>query len=243
MHRAEQAILLAAGYGKRLEPFTEKTPKPLLEIGGVRIIERLIESLLQWGIADITVVTGYRKECFSYLPGKYSYVRLCENPAYCEGNNILSLHAARHILKRGSVMILDADQWIYDASILNPCFTSSCYLASYVQGDTEEWLLQLDGDRIVSCARDGGADGWRLYSVSLWTAEDAVRLADSLERDAYAHRELYWDDVALFLHRDAFCLSVRKICASALCEIDTVEELCAIEPLYARKLSQQGGAP
>ena len=240
MYKIKRAIILAAGYGNRLAPFTDSTPKPLLPVHGVPIAERLIESLLAQGITDITMVTGYRRESFSYLQDKYGTIRLLYNPDYEKGNNILSLYAARNVLRSGSTMILDADQWIYDASILNPYFVSSCYLASYVEGDTKEWLLELEGDRIRACSRIGGRDGWRLYSVSLWSEEDAARLAAHIECDAHVHRELYWDDVALFLHRDEFRLSVRKMSADSLCEIDTTEELCAMDPTYAELLRDGG---
>lgn len=243
MYRIESAILLAAGRGKRLEPFTEKVPKPLLPVHGVPMAERLIEVLLAQGIEDITIVTGYREACFGYLADKYPTVRLCSNPDYQAGNNILSLYTVRDVVRRGDVMILDADQWIYDASVLRPYFAASCYLAGYVYGQTAEWLLQLEGDRIISCARDGGRDGWRLYSVSLWSKEDAARLAAFLEQDAHVHRDLYWDDIALFLHREAFHLSVRKVSADSLCEIDTVEELCAMDATYRRRLTQGSVLP
>lgn len=53
------AIILAAGKGERLQPFTDHLPKPLLKIGGVPIIERLVIALRAVGITELHVVIGY----------------------------------------------------------------------------------------------------------------------------------------------------------------------------------------
>jgi choline kinase len=57
-----KAIILAAGEGKRLRPLTSSTPKCLVKIWGKSMLERQLEQLLNLGIDDITVVTGYCKE-------------------------------------------------------------------------------------------------------------------------------------------------------------------------------------
>ena len=71
MHRGEcnyqvgermQAVILAAGEGKRVRPLTRGRPKALLPVANRPIIEYVIEALLKNGIRDIVVVVGYRKE-------------------------------------------------------------------------------------------------------------------------------------------------------------------------------------
>lgn len=57
-----QAVILAAGEGKRLRPLTRSMPKALIQVGNQPIIGYVIESLVESGIHDIIVVTGYRKE-------------------------------------------------------------------------------------------------------------------------------------------------------------------------------------
>ena len=56
------AILMAGGKGERLRPLTEKKPKPLLKIGDKAIIDYNIESLLSYGIRNISVTVNYLKE-------------------------------------------------------------------------------------------------------------------------------------------------------------------------------------
>jgi UDP-N-acetylglucosamine diphosphorylase/glucosamine-1-phosphate N-acetyltransferase len=57
-----QAVILAAGEGKRVRPLTRSRPKALLPVANRPIIEYIIEALLKNGIRDIIVVVGYRKE-------------------------------------------------------------------------------------------------------------------------------------------------------------------------------------
>ena len=52
-YRAKRAIFIAAGFGSRLVPITFNTPKPLVRVHGVRIIDRLIEACLEAGINEI----------------------------------------------------------------------------------------------------------------------------------------------------------------------------------------------
>ena len=80
MHHVKRAIIMAAGKGERLLPLTNKTPKPLIEVNGRRMIETVIEALRENGISDIYIVVGYLKEQFGYLVEKYPGIWLIENP-------------------------------------------------------------------------------------------------------------------------------------------------------------------
>ena len=59
---ALRAVILAAGRGSRLHPYTENRPKCLMELGGMTLMERQLRALRGAGITDIVVVTGYRAE-------------------------------------------------------------------------------------------------------------------------------------------------------------------------------------
>jgi len=64
----KQAVILAAGEGKRLRPFTLNKPKTMLTIAGKPTLQYTIESLANNGIRDIVLVVGYRKEhIFDYM--------------------------------------------------------------------------------------------------------------------------------------------------------------------------------
>ena len=67
MSKVKRAIIMAAGYGTRLRPITLSTPKPLIKVNGIRMIESVIEALLKNDIREICVVTGYLAEKFDFL--------------------------------------------------------------------------------------------------------------------------------------------------------------------------------
>ena len=64
----KQAVILAAGEGQRLRPFTATKPKVMLSIAGKPIVQYVVESLAQNGIRNIVLVVGYRREqVFDYM--------------------------------------------------------------------------------------------------------------------------------------------------------------------------------
>lgn len=107
-HKPQNAIILAAGPGMRMVPINNKIPKALLEIKGQPIIERTISHLLDVGVEDITVITGFMHEKFQYLEDKYS-VSLVYNELYAELNNLHSLSLVSH--KLGNTYIVPGDVW------------------------------------------------------------------------------------------------------------------------------------
>jgi len=66
--KTKQALILAAGEGQRLRPFTANKPKVMISIAGKPILRHVIESLAQNGIRDIVLVVGYKREqVYDYL--------------------------------------------------------------------------------------------------------------------------------------------------------------------------------
>jgi Nucleoside-diphosphate-sugar pyrophosphorylase involved in lipopolysaccharide biosynthesis/translation initiation factor 2B, gamma/epsilon subunits (eIF-2Bgamma/eIF-2Bepsilon) len=56
------AAILAGGFGKRLRPFTEEFPKPMISIGGRTLLEYQIEWLRSFGFSEVVLLVGYKKE-------------------------------------------------------------------------------------------------------------------------------------------------------------------------------------
>ena len=123
MHEVKRAIIMAAGLGKRMWPITLKTPKPLVRVNGVRMIDTVIHGLHENGIKEIYVVVGYLKEQFHELELEYPLLQLIENPYYDTCNNISSLYVARDYIEEA--IILDGDQMVYNSAVLTPWFERS----------------------------------------------------------------------------------------------------------------------
>lgn len=234
-HTVKRAIIMAAGEGKRMRPVTIHTPKPLVKVHGVRMIDTVIRGLRNQGITEIYVVVGYLKEAYSSLPEEYPGLTLIENPWYASCNNISSLYVARAHLE--DVIILDGDQIIYNDSILSPEFDRSGYNAVYTDSPTEEWLMTAENGIVTSCSRTGGTEGWQLYSISRWTKNDGRKLRRQLEHEfeEEKNRQIYWDDLPMFCYPGEYCLGIREMQKEDIIEIDNFSELTAIDPIYLEK--------
>ena len=64
MNKIKRAIIMAAGFGNRMQPITLNTPKPLIKVNGKRMIDTIVEALYENSIFEIYVVVGYKKEQF-----------------------------------------------------------------------------------------------------------------------------------------------------------------------------------
>lgn len=236
MNKVRRAIIMAAGIGSRLRPITLHTPKPLVKVHGVRMIDTVLRGLLEQGIAEIYIVVGYRKERFAALKRDYPQIKLIENPYYAECNNISSLFAAREHLE--DAMILDVDLIIRNPAVLSPVFERSGYNAIWTDGQTEEWLMQAENGMVRSCSRTGGSGGWQLFSISRWTQDDGRKLKRLLELEFLEkrNRQIYWDDVPMFCHFQEFQLQVYPMQPEDVIEIDSFAELAALDAAYTERM-------
>lgn len=115
-----QAIILAAGMGKRLGEFTKDNTKCMVEVNGVKLIDRVLTFLSHLNLNRIVIVVGYKaKNLVNYIENQYGNlnVEFVENPIYDKTNNIYSLALAKDKFKEDDTLLLESDL-IFEESML-----------------------------------------------------------------------------------------------------------------------------
>jgi histidinol-phosphate/aromatic aminotransferase/cobyric acid decarboxylase-like protein/choline kinase len=116
-----QAIILTAGYGRRMQPLSSACHKALLPIAGTTILGRIVDSLIDVGVHDIVIVTGYRADDVrAFLEARYPSVpfSFVHNERYADTNNIVSLSLALDRLKyERDVLLIECDL-LFDTDLL-----------------------------------------------------------------------------------------------------------------------------
>lgn len=229
-YRAKRAIFIAAGFGSRLVPITLNTPKPLVRVHGVRIIDRLIDACLEAGIHEIYIVRGYLSEQFDQLLYKYPMVKFLENPMFNEANNISSSMVVRYMLS--NAYVFEADLLISNPKIIKKYHYTSDFLA--IKKDrTDDWCFTVRNG-IITEEKVGGLDCWQMVGISYWNEADGHRLSQDIA-DVYATpggKERYWEQVPLVYKKEHYAVEVRECFDADIVEIDTFRELKAIDKTY-----------
>lgn len=117
-----QAIILAAGMGKRLGELTKDNTKCMVEVNGERLIDRYISILSGYGLTRIIIVTGYKGDNLrEYIGRRYDglvKIEYIDNPIYDKTNNIYSLALAKDALCAEDTILLESDL-IFDKKIID----------------------------------------------------------------------------------------------------------------------------
>lgn len=230
--RAKRAIFIAAGFGSRLVPITFNTPKPLVRVHGVRIIDRLIDACLEAGITEIYIVRGYLGELFDQLLYKYPMIKFLENPVYNEANNISSALVARYLLS--NAYVFEADLLISNPKIIHKYHYSSDFLGIKKER-SDDWCFRVK-DGVITEEKVGGEgkDIWQMVGISYWNEADGHKLFQDIQ-DVYAApggKERYWEQVPLVYRKEHYTVEVRECFDEDIVEIDTFNELKAIDKTY-----------
>ena len=229
-YRAKRAIFIAAGFGSRLVPITFNTPKPLVRVHGVRIIDRLIDACLEAEIHEIYIVRGYLADQFDQLLYKYPMIRFLENPVYNEANNISSAMVARYMLS--NAYVFEADLLISNPAIITKYHYTSDFLAIQKER-TDDWCFEVK-DGIITEEKVGGENCWQMAGISYWDEIDGHRLSQDIPEVYVAPggKERYWEQVPLVYKKDHYKVAIRECHDDDIVEIDTFRELKAIDKTY-----------
>lgn len=151
-----QAIVLAAGMGKRLGDLTKEDTKCMVKVNGVRLVDRLMRQLSSLSLSRIVFVIGYQGERLKhYLIRNYEGIKIefVENRIYDQTNNIYSLFLAKKFLQEEDTLLLESDL-IFDDSffsmILNSPYSNVALVAKYETWMDGTMVLLDDDNNIIS---------------------------------------------------------------------------------------------
>lgn len=229
-YKVKRAIFIAAGFGSRLVPITLNTPKPLVRVNGVRMIDTMLDAVVRAGIEEIYIVRGYLGEQFDQLLRKYPTIKFIENPLYNEANNISSALLARNLLQ--NAYVLEADLFLSNPDIITKYQYTSNYLG-VPTACTDDWCFETK-NRVITKVKIGGNDCHHMYGVSYWNEEAGAKLCDDIKKvyEMPGGKERYWDQVPLEYCLANYTVEVRECTFEDIVEIDSFSDLKKIDPIY-----------
>ena len=150
-----QAIILAAGMGRRLGELTKGNTKCMIEVNGVKLIDRMLLMLSELNLSRVVIVVGYEgQKLIDYIGTRYDdrmKIEYVNNPIYDRTNNIYSLALAKEQLQADDTLLLESDL-IFEKSLLdmlleNP-YPNVALVAKY-----ETWMdgtmVRIDSDNNI----------------------------------------------------------------------------------------------
>ncbi|MFC8013866.1 MULTISPECIES: phosphocholine cytidylyltransferase family protein [Streptomyces] len=232
-------LVLAAGAGRRLRPYTDTLPKALVPVDGdTTILDLTLKNFAEIGLTEVAIVVGYRKEAVydrkEALEAKYGLtITLVDNDKAEEWNNAYSLWCARDVLKRGVILA--------NGDTVHPVSVEKTLLAA--RGDGRKIILALDtvksladeemkvitaegkGVQRITKLMDPATATGEYIGVTLIEAEAAEELADALKATFERDPDLYYEDGYQELVNRGFTVDVAPIGDVKWVEIDNHDDL------------------
>ncbi len=150
-----QAIILAAGMGRRLGELTQGNTKCMISVNGVRLIDRMLTQLASLNLSRVVIVVGYKgKELVDYIGHRYDdklKIEFAENPVYDKTNNIYSLSIVKQQLQEDDTLLIESDlifdDRMFEMILANP-YPNLALVAKY-----ETWMdgtmVRIDSDNNI----------------------------------------------------------------------------------------------
>ncbi|MEU0391516.1 phosphocholine cytidylyltransferase family protein [Streptomyces sp. NPDC006208] len=236
-------LVLAAGAGRRLRPYTDTLPKALVPVdpagdGSSTVLDLTLGNFAEIGLTEAAIVVGYRKEAVyerkAALESTYGMkLTLIDNDKAEEWNNAYSLWCARDVLKEGVILA--------NGDTVHPVSVERTLLDA--RGDDRKIILALDtvkhlADEEMKVITDGDKGVSRItklmdpatatgeyIGVTLIEPEAAAALADALKATFERDPDLYYEDGYQELVNRGFRIDVAPIGDVKWVEIDNHDDL------------------
>ncbi|WP_329377159.1 phosphocholine cytidylyltransferase family protein [Streptomyces sp. NBC_01351] len=237
-------LVLAAGAGRRLRPYTDTLPKALVPVGpegdeeSLTVLDLTLGNFAEVGLTEVAIVVGYRKEAVyarrEALEAKYGVkITLIDNDKAEEWNNAYSLWCARDVLKQGVILA--------NGDTVHPVSVEQTLLAARGNGqkiilaldtvknlaDEEMKVITADGKGVQKITKlmDPATATGEYIGVTLIEPEAAEQLAEALKTTFERDPDLYYEDGYQQLVNDGFTIDVAPIGDVKWVEIDNHDDL------------------
>ncbi|MFD6415485.1 sugar phosphate nucleotidyltransferase [Streptomyces sp. NPDC060194] len=232
-------LVLAAGAGRRLRPYTDTLPKALVPVDGdTTILDLTLGNFAEIGLTEVAIIVGYRKEAVyerkAALEAKYGLtITLIDNDKAEEWNNAYSLWCGRDAVKR-TVILANGDT-------VHPVSVEKTLLAARGEGrkiilalDTQKQLADEEmkvivdpekGVQRITKLMDPATATGEYIGVTLIEGEAADQLADALKATFERDPDLYYEDGYQELVNRGFKVDVAPIGDVSWVEIDNHDDL------------------
>ena len=198
-----KAIILAAGIGSRIKPFTDNCPKCLLKVGDDTILKMMISHIQDCGINEIVFVVGYLKEQIkNYVKLKFPDLNaiFVTNHKYAETNTGYSLMLVKDFIQDSGFIKFDADV-VFDKKILKKlieCEHENCLcIDKNINIDTEEIKVIFDNQNKLLKAnktvtqKDAVGESIGIEKISKETAKLLFKELELMMQDKKNNQEYY----------------------------------------------------
>ena len=243
-----QAIILAAGMGKRLGEYTKNNTKCMVPVNGTPLIDRVLRQLAQHDITKVVIVVGYEgKKLMDYLGPERNGLKIeyVNNPVYDKTNNIYSLALAKHKLQDDDTLLIESDL-IFDDGMLDLLLDNS-YPNLALVAKYESWMdgtmVRIDDDNnIVNFITK---DAFR-YSdtASYYKTVNIYKFSKEFSRTKYVpfleaytkavgNNEYYENVLRIISFLNSHDLKALPITSEKWYEIDDKQDLDIAEALFA----------
>lgn len=242
-----QAIILAAGMGKRLGKLTKNNTKCMVEVGGVKLVERALRILDKKGLSRIILVVGYQRENLMAFVDSLDIQTPIEyiiNDIYDKTNNIFSLSLAKEQMEQEDTLLLESDL-IFEERLIDLMLEDARDTLALVD-KFENWM---DGTCIVVDDEDNIMDfiPGKLLKYSdkerYYKTVNIYKLSADFSRNVYVpfleayakvmgNNEYYETVIKLILMLDKNTMKAKRLHGEQWYEIDDIQDLDIAELLF-----------
>ncbi|WP_081160115.1 sugar phosphate nucleotidyltransferase [Ensifer aridi] len=257
MTKIKQAVILAAGLGSRLRPYTDLVPKPLVEVLGMPILHNTLNQLSDHGVLKATIVVGYRQEAIREACGhrfKDVDIAYVTNPVFDRTGSAYSLWMARETLLAGDTVFIEGDVFFEGEVLKRTLHTRSsadqnlAAVASFT-ADMSGSAVNLDANGLVTAfvmnqtpQAAQASNLFKCINVTAFSpATSRTSLVTALRRaiQAGAMKAYVEEILASLIDRGGLALSAVDCSETRWFEIDSEADLRIAERLFAGGLANR----